>query len=238
MRGDAMGLFSLSGSFTKPQHGPASLEMATVGLHDRLYEILLAHAPAPPYRLLDLGSGTGGWGRRIIEAGNEARGVNLDPEKCLIPSVKADLNHPFSDKFDERFDAVTCIEVIEHLENPRNVFREAAKLLKPGGLFLVSTPNASGLYSRLKFFFVGRFAMFDELQYGGIGHITPVTHWQLIRMFRENGFAIEAVEDFDATPRFPNSLGDAIKIMARLLRPLMRGHVGTQNLIMVGRYQG
>lgn len=40
------------------------------------------------------------------------------------------------------FDAVVSIETIEHLEDPAGFLREAYKLLLPGGLLLVSTPEA------------------------------------------------------------------------------------------------
>lgn len=40
------------------------------------------------------------------------------------------------------FDLVTCIDVIEHQEDPKAVFRQLIDLLRPGGYFLVGTPNA------------------------------------------------------------------------------------------------
>ena len=39
------------------------------------------------------------------------------------------------------FDAIVSAEVIEHLENPRAVFREFHRLLKPHGTLLLTTPN-------------------------------------------------------------------------------------------------
>ena len=50
-----------------------------------------------------------------------------------------------SDAFpsETRADAVTCFETIEHVDNPRQVVEEVVRILKPGGLFLVSTPNKS-----------------------------------------------------------------------------------------------
>lgn len=45
---------------------------------------------------------------------------------------------PFRDR---SFDLITAFEVIEHLDEPRNLLAEARRLLSPGGLLLVSTPN-------------------------------------------------------------------------------------------------
>lgn len=42
---------------------------------------------------------------------------------------------------DERFDVVYCANVMEHIEDPAVTFREIARVLKPGGLFIAKTPN-------------------------------------------------------------------------------------------------
>ena len=47
---------------------------------------------------------------------------------------------PFADA---TFDLVTAFEVIEHLDNWRRLLAEAKRVLKPGGVLLVSTPNKS-----------------------------------------------------------------------------------------------
>jgi ubiquinone/menaquinone biosynthesis C-methylase UbiE len=51
------------------------------------------------------------------------------------------------------FDYVTMLAVVEHLENPEEVFWEIHRVLKPGGRFIFTTPKKSGewlmkLYSR------------------------------------------------------------------------------------------
>src|SRR4029079_549027 len=40
-----------------------------------------------------------------------------------------------------RFDAVTCMELLEHVPDPAAFVRECATLLKPGGCLYVSTLN-------------------------------------------------------------------------------------------------
>ncbi len=43
--------------------------------------------------------------------------------------------------FSNRFDVITCFDVIEHLENPADFFRNAKRYLKNDGIIIVSTPN-------------------------------------------------------------------------------------------------
>ena len=109
-------------------------------------------------------------------------------------------------------------------------------LLKDRGILFVSTPNASGLYSRMRFFFTGEMASFTDSDYRGKGHMTPLTHWHLKNMFRE--LPLEVVEHrfYDGPFMPPNSLGDVAKAFGWIfLRPLMFGKVGGSNLIYVLR---
>jgi SAM-dependent methyltransferase len=48
------------------------------------------------------------------------------------------------------YDVISMIEVVEHLEFPDPVFALAARLLKPGGLLLLTTGNISGPIPRMK----------------------------------------------------------------------------------------
>lgn len=95
-------------------------------------------------RLLDLGAGAGKI-RQMDFRGRGAAVWGVDPD----PSV---LRNPFLDEArvasgeeipcaDESFDVVIANNVLEHLADPAAVFREVARVLVPGGLFLVKTPN-------------------------------------------------------------------------------------------------
>ncbi|MDB5189504.1 MAG: methyltransferase type 11 [Parcubacteria group bacterium] len=61
---------------------------------------------------------------------------------------------------DESFDGITSIEVIEHLENPYHFLRECARILKPGGILILSTPNPDHIFNKISFFLHGRFYRF------------------------------------------------------------------------------
>ncbi len=50
---------------------------------------------------------------------------------------------------DRSFDAVTLSHVIEHVPNPIETLIECARILKPGGMLIVLTPNAASLSHRI-----------------------------------------------------------------------------------------
>lgn len=106
-------------------------------------EAILINA-ASNHHVLDLGAGAG-----IVEQTrfpNEfARicGVDPDPRVLENPYLN-DAKIGFGEAIaydDESFDMVFCNNVLEHLENPEEVFTEVARVLKPGGCFLAKTPN-------------------------------------------------------------------------------------------------
>ena len=56
---------------------------------------------------------------------------------------------------DASFDVVILTEVIEHLAEYRTVMYEAARIVKPGGAVIITTPNIFRLHSRWNFFLFG-----------------------------------------------------------------------------------
>jgi 2-polyprenyl-6-hydroxyphenyl methylase/3-demethylubiquinone-9 3-methyltransferase len=100
-------------------------------------------------RVLDVGSGAGFVAAGI---GGKARVVAIDRSEMALrdalavgisPVAVADATElPFGD---ETFDAVICSEVLEHVSDPTRVIAEAARVTRPGGLFLFSTPARTPL---------------------------------------------------------------------------------------------
>jgi 2-polyprenyl-3-methyl-5-hydroxy-6-metoxy-1,4-benzoquinol methylase len=85
------------------------------------------------------------------------------------------------------FDAVICSEVIEHLENPRAVFRSLFAALRPGGKLVLTMPNQENVRSFLTLIFRGQFASFQKQDYPA--HITALLRTDLIRICQETGFS-------------------------------------------------
>ena len=147
---------------------------------------------------LDVGAGNGELIDRVI------REFRVTPHACdyrddlmTLANIKvavADLNREPLPYPDASFDLVTCTEVIEHLEHFRFALREISRVLRPGGIFVVSTPNVLNLRSRLRYLFFGFYNMFGPLQIGDDrhhsthGHINPVSYFYLAHALANAGF--------------------------------------------------
>lgn len=101
----------------------------------------------PGGSLLDLGSSDGETLRHFAELRPDLRLFAVDiagtPESypCGCQFVRADLERDRLPWSDATMDAITCLHLVEHLEDPRHVCQEAARLLKPGGRIYFETPH-------------------------------------------------------------------------------------------------
>ena len=106
-------------------------------------------------RVLDLGCRSGALTRHFLE-GNDVVGIDVDEaalaraEELGIDVITADVEEPLPLE-DESFDAVVAGELLEHVRFPQALVAEARRVLRPGGVFVGSVPNAFRLQNRLRF---------------------------------------------------------------------------------------
>lgn len=111
------------------------------------YEYLLALSAGK--KVLDLGSGEG-YGTDLL-AGRAAQAVGVDLAPEAIYHARRTYRRPnlrflYRDLYDldledASFDLVCSLQVVEHLHRPEAFMREARRVLAPGGLCVISTPN-------------------------------------------------------------------------------------------------
>jgi len=66
-----------------------------------------------------------------------------------IKAFKCDLSKDTIPLHDESMDLITALDIIEHLPNPDHMLRESYRLLRKGGSFLITTPNAASWYNKM-----------------------------------------------------------------------------------------
>lgn len=101
-------------------------------------------------KILDDGCGDGALTYLIAQDGADMTGLDLSPDAINIAKQKIkrkklninflcgnSFNLPFSENY---FDAVISLEVIEHIIEPADFLKEIYRVLKPGGVVVLSTP--------------------------------------------------------------------------------------------------
>lgn len=140
-------------------------------------------------RLLDIGCGYGFFLQTAQEAGWEETGIEITDEAvkaCTSKGLRMHHGTLESANFpNDHFDVIVLIETIEHVVDVDKLLKEIHRVLRPGGLVYLSTPNFNALNRyRLK-------EKYDVVQYPlHLSYFTPNT---LKRFFESNGFETKKI---------------------------------------------
>ncbi len=180
--------------------------------------------------IADVGCGTGALARMLAPSVGQIIGVDLVRYDALPATVDfrhCDLDREPLPLTDREVDAAVAVETIEHLENPRAFTRELARIVRPGGWIVVTTPNQLSVLSLLTLLVKQRFAAFQDSAYPA--HRTALLEIDLRRIAAEC-----ALEDVDM--RYTCS--GRVPLMAchyprRFARAWPRGL--SDNVVLIGR---
>lgn len=100
--------------------------------------------------ILDVGCGTGVLFDSLQELGSPVQGVEMDPALVRASSHAEDIHvGPFDTTFcpGRRFALVLMLDVLEHLERPREALQQTASLLLPNGRLVLTVPAFNALWT-------------------------------------------------------------------------------------------
>jgi SAM-dependent methyltransferase len=159
--------------------------------------------------LLDVGAFDGMFLKNAKRSGFDATGVEPLREAYLHVRDTLGLNLVHGDLHSAAFPpgsfaAVTLLDVIEHIADPVEELREVFRLLKPGGVLVMTTPNAAGLMQRVvgtkRKIFGQPWCPIDDIPWHLWG-FTPPT----IRLCAERaGFRVDSVVPLEPSPLSTN----------------------------------
>jgi SAM-dependent methyltransferase len=122
-----------------------------LGMRVRARAVVSALKNRPGEEVLDAGCGPGVTSLTLSQQGYKVTAIDTDPAKIeilrllglslgrnLAAQIATVCDLPFRDA---SFDKVLCAEVLEHVEDDRRAVAELARVLRPGGVLVITVPS-------------------------------------------------------------------------------------------------
>jgi len=143
----------------------------------------------PEHRSLDLGCGRGELLELLTDLGFKAQGVDIDEgmlracQALKLDAIQKDALEALRDCSSNSLAIVSALHVVEHLplETLMAIMREAHRVLMPGGLLLMETPNPENIYTGILYFHMDP------------SHLKPIPPELLAFMSKQSGFENSSV---------------------------------------------
>lgn len=146
------------------------------------FVIHILHHMRKPFRLLDVGFGTGRFISRVAREVHGCEITGIDPSKQALSLAKKKrikaalvLGDVETMKYTDSFDVITCLDVVEHTDDTKSLKR-VYSALKPGGIVIITVPAFNAMWCRN-----------DDLSH----HKRRYTAGELKSKLRKAGFRVE-----------------------------------------------
>ena len=186
-------------------------------------------------KVLDAGCGTG-YGLSILEGAGPAglTGLDIDPDAIAAAQGRVEdaevvqgdltaLEFP-----DDSFDLAICFETIEHLASPEEGLAELRRVVRPGGILVISSPNPDVYPS-------GNEHHLSELRPGELIGLVQ-SHFESTRLYGQRAWLASTIEPVEGDGGGTNGANGAngSKARASLFHTTSRGSTDTTFSIVVG----
>ncbi len=185
-------------------------------------ELLTRGLPAPA-KVLDIAAAQGNFSLSLAELGYQVTWNDLRDELAGYVKLKhtsGDISYApgnaFELYFNDLFDGVLITEIIEHVAHPDNFLAATAKLVRPGGCIVMTTPNGGHFRNSLpKFSDCADPSIYESVQFkpDGDGHIFLLHKEEIHRFATASGLIVEELQFFT--------------------NPLTNGHMKTFHLLRI-----
>ncbi len=173
-------------------------------------EWINSQSPLAGRRVLDVGCGGGILADSMARKGASVLGIDLSTKALRVAQLHALEAQTPSVEYREiavealaaempgSFDAVTCMEMLEHVPDPASVVRACATLVKPGGMVFFSTLNRNA--KAFLFAIVGAEYVLNLLPRGTHEYAKFIRPSELARDCRQAGLDIAATRGMEYNP--------------------------------------
>ncbi|OGM06434.1 hypothetical protein A2129_01980 [Candidatus Woesebacteria bacterium GWC1_42_13] len=173
--------------------------------HKRRFEEISKLTSKVAGEVLDVGSADGMFSRVILDKSKAKKLIGIEAVKTSVDWASSHWKNDKKMKFlvgdahklpfeSERFDAVFCLEVLEHVSSPEVALREFKRVMKKGGYGVFLVPSDSDLF---------KFVWFLWLHFYPRGWVWRDTHIQTYRnnylpkLCKKVGFKLESEKKFN-----------------------------------------
>ena len=160
-------------------------------------------------QIIDIGCGGGILSESMAAKGAHVTGIDLSDKALSVAKLhllesgqKVDYRHIAAEtmaaEHPAKFDAVTCLEMLEHVPDPAQTIRACATLVKPGGDVFLSTLNRNPKAYLLAV--IGAEYILNMLPKGTHDYAKFIKPAELIRMAREAGLDLISMTGMSYNP--------------------------------------